>query len=242
MHLTNLNIDNYKILQNIKLKNLKRVNLIYGDMNTGKTTLLNYIEENYDFFIKVSNSDVSSLKKALILESPKNDNSIFISMLYKNLLKENNLAHLYYFKEYITRYIAIDFEEESQVNIINKLMNTGDSLKKYIYILLMLLNYKDSILMFDNIDNDLNPSLYNTLCFNIKYISLSNNNQIFITSNNVNFIKELAEVSIKYNKDNFMAYEIGYTYHTKVLLALEVDAELLNYYLIMKINLFEILK
>ena len=39
-----------------------------------------------------------------------------------------------------------------------------------------------------------------------------------------------------------MAYEIGYTYHTKVLLALEVDAELLNYYLIMKINLFEILK
>lgn len=192
-YLTELKIEDYRIIKNLEVKDLSDINVLTGSSCVGKTTILDYIYSNYQNNIYMTGR-------------PRPVVNILDYNIIKKFFKENKTDILELLK--IINVNINDFETPSKYNDIYLhengkkfyYKNCGDTVTTIIEVLIKIANAQYKILLIDDINfnarlsEDVFKILFD-LC--IKYEV-----QLFMTTHNL----ELIEGMLEYDKTGLMRF------------------------------------
>ena len=192
--LTNLTIINFKKFKKLKLNNLARINLLLGNNNSGKSTILEAIElsKNTEF-------DVRSFQKR---------NIQYIRDLYINIVKNKKgllLEKLRIFDASIIEFelindgflVDVGLEKMLPINYL------GTGIISIIYLIIYMLNSENGILLIDEIENGIYYKKIDKLIQVIDELSIELNVQLFITTHSEDFVSRLGGFS------DFVVYRLN---------------------------------
>ena len=211
MSIKNLKIENYKLFKNFEISFLESsgepLNLVVlaGINGSGKTTILEYIDNNFDrvVYLKAKEQKSQNLQREIVryikflifkkglsgkeaykIVSTKID-TIFkgfdFGVKFSGLDEDENI----YFKDMLGREIAIEN------------LSTGEKelLEKVFY--LFVADIRDSIVLVDEPEISLQPSWQNRIVKIYKNFANQNNNQIIIATHSPHIVASTPNESLK---------------------------------------------
>jgi AAA15 family ATPase/GTPase len=189
-----IEIKDFKCFKDFKAEGFKRVNLIGGKNNVGKTA-----------FMEACCINVSSSSKSKFVDNSRLSNND-LTELFASVRKQGKEELLY---EYINEFdeSIINFKDKHQWIILDN--EFGDGLKHYISIVCSLFAFKNGYLFIDDIDNGIHYTLLDKLWEIILTISKEQNVQVFATTHSKECIESYARVSNKLEDEDICFIELG---------------------------------
>ncbi len=177
--LTTLTIENYRCFQNFSLNDLSRINLIVGDNNIGKTSLLefiNYLDTNHSLFLSINDDYLDNFAQNwdLIQLTPKEDKVIEALQIIDPNLERIGLTVSHY-----TQQIRLKIKGEEQPIPLSSM---GDGMKKIFRLITQAVLLENGILLIDEIERGLHYTVQINMWRLLIKIAQDFNVQIFATT------------------------------------------------------------
>jgi len=211
MTIKNLKIENYKLFKNFKISFLdssnKPLNLIVlaGINGSGKTTILEYIDEHFDsvVYLKAKEPKSQNLKREIV--------KYIKFLIFKEGLSGKE-AYKILSKKIETIFEGLDFgvkfsglDENENIYFKNTLgkeialesLSTGEKelLEKVFY--LFVADIRDNIILVDEPEISLHPSWQNRIVKIYKNFANQNNNQIIIATHSPHIVASTPNESLR---------------------------------------------
>ena len=199
LRLSKIEIEEFKCFKDFKVDGLKRVNLICGKRRVGKTTFMRYI---FDRAIEYADYCRNGTAISFIGLFGMSDSEIIrLFQSNKNQNIESDLTRLLLeFDDSIESAIVIDYVPHYKIHgIYIDLRELGEGLKRYISIILVLYECRDSYLFIDGVDLYLHHRELSKLWETILTISKEVNCQVFITTHSKESLEAFSKVAEKLN-------------------------------------------
>lgn len=192
-YLTELKIEDYRVVKNLEVKDLSDINVLTGSSCVGKTTVLDYIYNNYENNIYMS-SRPRLIFNGLNTETTKE----FFTESKFNILEllqivNNNISDFKLEPNSFDFYIL-----ENGKWLYFK--QCGNTIETIIEILIKIANAQNKILLIDDID--FNARLSEDVFKTIFDLCIKYEVQLFITTHSL----ELIEGMLEYDKTGFMRF------------------------------------
>jgi len=207
LELTQLQIKDFKCFKDFEAEGFKRVNLICGKNNVGKTVFMEAccINVSSKRTINTSFIDNFGLDNKYLKEA-------FISVQQKD--KEENFYN--YINEFDSNILNIKIlgRDNPTCKVINRdeyqnINEFGDGLKHYISIICSLYACENGYLFIDEIDNGIHYTQLDRLWEIILTVSKEQNVQVFATTHSKECIESYARVSKKLEDEDIAFIELG---------------------------------
>ena len=218
--LNKININKYNNFNNLNLENLNNINLFYGDNGTGKSTIINAVhllntEKLNDKKCIEYKGKLGSIKGFPNKDKPNIYKLNIDKFIDKDIFKYENL--------HIKNHVSAEFN--TIMNSIHKIINSyspskspifeiidnylkvqklnfnelSDGSKKILNIIIAVFLEKHNILLIDDIESNIFYKYYQTILFILFDYALKNNNQLFITTQNIEILNTTKKILINHN-------------------------------------------
>lgn len=218
-----ITVEEFKCFSNFHAEGFKRVNLIGGKNNVGKTALMEFLH-NY----KNNNNN----KNNLFIDSRglKNSTLIEVYQIVQRMEKEDFIdCCINEFDSSITHFKFINHQAECKSNgVYRELTEFGDGLRSYISIICSLYACQNGYLFIDEIDNGIYYEHFDRLWEIILTLSKEMNCQVFTTTHSKEMLESFARVAKKL-EDEDVSYTLLLKNKEKELKTISYDYEMLEY-------------
>ena len=166
--------DTKDILLFSQIKNVKKLNILFGGNGVGNSTFLNAIRDN-----------------KVLLESD-NENGILIKSFTNSIENKRVNSH----KEIITNR---EFVKAVNVNSFSEGQSVIHYVLSFLYDIKELETDKDIVVLLDEVDSGVSAENINMVLWQIKELIDTKNVQFFISSNHYHFVHAFKKVLNMYN-------------------------------------------
>ncbi|EAZ89485.1 AAA family ATPase [Crocosphaera chwakensis] len=198
--LKTLTIENYRCFKNFSIKNLSRINLIVGQNNIGKTSLLEFInslDTNNSILISVNDDYLDNIEKNwdLIQLTPKEDKAIKALQIINSDIERIGFTVSQYPKQ-----IKLKIKGKDQPIPLSSM---GEGMKKIFGLIIRAVILENRILLIDEIERGLHYTAQTDMWRLLIKISQNLNVQIFATTHSWDCICAFQEV-LEDREDKFV--------------------------------------
>lgn len=204
-HISDIYIKSFKGISNLKLKDIKLINILTGGNNSGKTSVLEVIQNmknSSDFRMRYISEEVRVDKIIYVSPIRHAEGDFYLSQIldYPEMYEQM----LQVLKEYDKDIISINYDdnERETYKILSKsnkkalpLDVYGNGMKKAILLMNAVIAAKDGILLLDEFETAIHPSAMNTTFKWIIESCKKLNVQVFMTSHSKEAIDKVLKCS-----------------------------------------------